>query len=253
MRIRNVLVASSAAAVAVMFHGLALTAAKAQSAVALAGKVGSAAELVMEGVVVSAKREGSTITVSVVTDENGRYTFPSARLEPGRYSIGIRATGYDLDGPKAVVVTAGQAAAADLTLKPARDLAAQLTNAEWLMSMPGSEQQKSLLTTCTGCHTLERIVRSSHDADEFLQVFARMDTYYPGSTSLKPQLLVGDKRDDVGNPQSALRREMGNRGTAEWLASVDLSRQETWTYPLKILPRVSPPASLSPSTTFRTG
>jgi virginiamycin B lyase len=91
---------------------------------------------------------------------------------------------------------AGQAVVADLKLKTARKLAAQLTNAEWLMNMPGSPEQKAFLTTCTNCHSLERIVRSSHDADEFLKVFARMDTYYPGSTPLKPQLLVGDRRND---------------------------------------------------------
>jgi hypothetical protein len=55
-----------------------------------------------------------------------------------------------------------------------------------------AQEQKAFLTTCTNCHRLERIVRSMHDADEFLQVFARMD----GSTPLKPQRLVGDKRND---------------------------------------------------------
>jgi hypothetical protein len=70
----------------------------------------------MEGVVVSAKKAGSTITVSVVTDEKGRYTFPAERLGPGHYTLGARAAGYDLDGPKAADVTAGQAATADLKL-----------------------------------------------------------------------------------------------------------------------------------------
>ena len=40
----------------------------------------------MEGVVVSAKKDGSTITISVVTDAQGRYAFPADRLEPGKYS-----------------------------------------------------------------------------------------------------------------------------------------------------------------------
>jgi virginiamycin B lyase len=205
--------------------------------VALTGKVSSGAEPAMEGVVVSAKRDGVTITISVVTDETGRYTFPANRLAPGRYAISIRATGYDLDAPKAAVLEAGQAVIADLKLKPTRNLAAQLTNAEWLMSMPGSQEQKAFLTTCTNCHGLERIVRSVHDADEFLQVFARMDAYYPGATPLKPQRLVGDKRNDSAN--GAMRREMGNRVTAEWLASINLSQHETWNYPLSIMPRVS--------------
>jgi virginiamycin B lyase len=237
MRRRNMVAALAVGAAFAFQLGLWVSATNAQSAVALTGKVSSGAEPAMEGVVVSAKRDGLTITVSVVTDETGRYTFPANRLLPGRYAISIRATGYDLDAPKAAVVKAGQAVIADLKLKPTQNPAEQLTNAEWLMSMPGSQEQKAFLTTCTSCHGLERIVRSLHDAEEFLQVFARMDTYYPGSTPLKPQRLVGERRNDGAN--SAMRREMGNRVTAEWLASINLSQHETWNYPLSIMPRVS--------------
>ena len=47
----------------------------------------------MEGVLVSAKKTGSTITTTVVTDEKGRYQFPAVRLAPGHYAMRIRATG----------------------------------------------------------------------------------------------------------------------------------------------------------------
>jgi len=238
MQTRNVLLASTAATAAILSQlGLALTFAQAESAIALTGKVGSAAEPIMEGVVVSAKKDGSTITISVVTDEKGQYRFPAARLEPGHYAISTRAAGYDLDGPKAAEVTAGDVATADLRLKPTRSLSTQLTDAEWLMSMPGTEEQKTFLLTCNSCHTIERIMRSTHDADEFAQVFERMGRYYPGSTPLKPQRLVGDKRRD--GPEATLRREAAMGATPGWLASVNLSRQDTWTYPLKTLPRLT--------------
>ena len=58
---------------------------------ALTGQVSSAEEGMMEGVLVSAKRAGSTITITVVSDSQGRYTFPAAKLEPGQYSLNIRA------------------------------------------------------------------------------------------------------------------------------------------------------------------
>ena len=60
----------------------------------------------MEGVLVSAKKAGSTITTTVFTDEKGRYQFPASRLESGHYMIRIRATGYDLEGPNAVDIPA---------------------------------------------------------------------------------------------------------------------------------------------------
>ncbi len=76
-------------------------------------------------------------------------------------------------------------------------------------------------------------MKSTHDADEFLQVFQRMGRYYPGSTPQKPQRLVGDVQRD-GRPR---RRQC--RKTAEWLASINLSQQDTWSYPLKTLPRLT--------------
>ena len=54
------------------FASLAALAVAAQAQTALSGKVSSQKEGAMEGVVVSAKRDGSTITISVVTDAQGR-------------------------------------------------------------------------------------------------------------------------------------------------------------------------------------
>src|SRR5438445_6004943 len=89
--------------------------AQAQSA-ALTGQVSSADEPAMEGVLVSAKKAGSTVTVTVVSNEQGRYAFPADRLDPGSYTISIRAIGFKLDGPKITEVSAGAAATADLKL-----------------------------------------------------------------------------------------------------------------------------------------
>ena len=52
--------------------------AAALGSVALTGQLTSAEEGAMEGVLVSAKKTGSTITTTVFTDEKGRYQFPAA-------------------------------------------------------------------------------------------------------------------------------------------------------------------------------
>lgn len=78
----------------------------AQTAAALAGTVASAEEGPMEGVIVSAKKDNPNITVSVITDAQGKYTFPAAKLGPGHYTLSMRAVGYDLDGPKAADIAA---------------------------------------------------------------------------------------------------------------------------------------------------
>src|ERR1700732_1025050 len=81
---------------------LTLVPAQAQTAAALSGQVSSAEEGAMEGVLVTAKKDDSTIAVTVVTNAKGEYSFPAGRLGNGHYAIAIRAAGYNLDGPKSV-------------------------------------------------------------------------------------------------------------------------------------------------------
>lgn len=196
---------------------------------ALTGIVSSDKEGAMEGVVVSAKRAGGAVTISVATDEKGRFSFPSSKLEPGSYALSIRAVGYELEGPKTAEVAAAQTATADIKLGPTKNLAKQLSNAEWFLSFPGTDQQKKALLNCVSCHNLDRIVRSQYDADQFMDVFNRMVGYYPGSTPEHPQRLVG-------NAQRQLGQGPGVRAMAEYLTTVNLS-QETRNYPLKTLER----------------
>src|SRR5262249_29899317 len=85
----------------VMSAGIVLSAStpgNTQNSVALTGKVSSAQEATMEGVLVSAKLDGSNVTTTVATNAQGIYSFPAGRLAPGRYALSIRAAGYRLDG-----------------------------------------------------------------------------------------------------------------------------------------------------------
>src|SRR5688572_2489449 len=99
------------------------TQAGAQNAAALSGEVRTSGAGPLEGVVVSARKDQSTITHSVISDARGRYAFARNRLSPGRYTLSIRATGYELDGAAAADIGAGSATR-DLNLKKAADLAA---------------------------------------------------------------------------------------------------------------------------------
>jgi virginiamycin B lyase len=247
--VRRGLFAVVAASMVAALALVAINLAAAQSApAALTGVVTSEEEGAMEGVVVSARRAGSTITVSVVSGADGRFSFPRNRLEPGAHSIRVRAVGYDLDGPGTVNVPPGEGAHLDLKLRKTRDLASQLSNGEWLMSWPGSDEQKHGLLNCTQCHSLQPIVRSSHTARDFLQIIDRMGRYSQGSTLTRPQWRPnthgGGSAAQVRDDMSSSGRE-GERPvvqsrtarTAEYLASVNLSSVSHWQYPLKTLPR----------------
>jgi virginiamycin B lyase len=204
----------------------------AASAQALTGTVTSAQEGAMEGVIVTAKKDGAHISVSVVSNEKGQYSFPADRLEPGHYSIKIRATGYiDGDRPQADIVV-GKTATTDLKLTKTDNIAPQLTSAEWLASMPGTDEQKAFLQDCTTCHTLIRPLSSGFTADDFMKIIPRMGTYAPGSQPQRPQKLLPGPRGNRGIVDAAKVRQ-----AAEYLASVNLSKSETWNYPLIAFPR----------------
>jgi virginiamycin B lyase len=204
------------------------------SSVGLAGRVRSAEEPAMEGVLVSAKKTGSTITITVVTDEQGRYRFPSAKIQPGHYALRIRAVGYDLEGPREVDVSAGQITTADLKLTRTHDVAAQLSNAEWLSSFPGTEQEKASIRACTHCHTLERVARSKYDVEKLTAVIERMSTYPQLSFPFMVQKLVAGR---IGGGEEPLeQRREGWRRQAQYLTTLNLSSGE-WNYTFKTHPR----------------
>jgi virginiamycin B lyase len=209
---------------------------RAQPAAALSGTVTSAEEGAMEGVLVSARKAGSTVTTTVVSDARGQYRFPAGRMAPGAYALRVRAAGYELEGSATVELPAQQPAAVDLRLVKARDLAAQLSNGEWMASVPGTPQQKGLLLNCVGCHTLERIVRSPYDADAFVNaVLPRMQGYVNQSIPQHPQLRRAERLMEERGDQ----RVQVHRTTAEYLATINLSAGSPWRYALKTLPRPS--------------
>jgi virginiamycin B lyase len=224
MRLKALLLATS------VFTITGLVGAQAQS---LSGTVSSTEEGQMEGVLVSAKKEGATVTTTVVTNDKGEFSFPAGRLEPGKYTITTRAVGFALVGPKTVDVGAASATA-EIKLAKARNVVPQLSNGEWLMSIPGSDQFKaSFLIDCQGCHTLQRVFTAVHSADEWKQVFTRMGRYAPESTPTYPQLIV------QGGARSERPRVAANmmQQAADYLEKVSLSNPDREEYNFKTLPR----------------
>ena len=208
------------------------------SAAALTGTVRSVKEGLMEGVLVSAKRNGSTITTTVVTNAQGAYSFPRARLEPGQYSVSIRAVGYTLDAPASkapVQVAAGTAAQLNMNLRESNplELALQLTDPEWQSSFPLTDQQKFELRDCSRCHTLQKVAMSTYNKEQLEWVLKRM-VYSAGSSTMTFQLPPDQTatwgRAEWGEPSALHKRQ------AESVAAINLS-EGMWKYELKKLPR----------------
>jgi virginiamycin B lyase len=219
------------AVVCVIALFLAINAAVAQNAIALTGQVTSAEEGAMEGVLVNAKK--GTITITVVSDAQGRYSFPASKLSPGQYALSIRAIGYDLDNSKTIEI-GPRTVTHNLTLRKTEDLAAQMSNGEWMHSVPGTDQQKGLLLGCVGCHTLERFMRSSHDAKTLMEVtLPRMQSYVNQSIPQNPQMRRGARlMEEQGDQRVQIFRNVG-----EYLSTINLNGKSQWAFELKMLPR----------------
>ena len=122
----------------------------------LTGSIASATGQKLDGVQVSAKKEGSTITTSVYTDANGDYFFPA--LPDGKYNVWAQTLGFETSKGQVDLTAKRQqdfklAAITDPDLKikqlPSEMLAAALpedTEAD-------ANMKRIFHNQCTGCHT----------------------------------------------------------------------------------------------------
>lgn len=118
----------------------------------LSGQVSSENEEPLEGVLVRAKREGTNMALTVVSDAQGQYRFP--KLAPGRYAVEIaRADGLE-PSREMTDIQDGRANRVDFTLGPAKEMDQQITSVDWLRSLPGTPEQIDLISNnCMHCHT----------------------------------------------------------------------------------------------------
>jgi virginiamycin B lyase len=228
--------------------GLTPIAVQTQGAAGLTGTVTSPQEGKMEGVVVTARGDGANFSVSVVSDAQGRYSFPRTHLPAGKYSLKIRAFGYDLAGADTVEVPAGKTATLDLQLAAAKDPSTQLTSADWLNVLPGTDQQKAMVqkvaVSCTYCHSVERIVKSRHSAEQFVNVIHRMHEYFGdgsmASTEGRGRAVLLDKaaRDAVRkNPVWGYYPPTDKTELAAYLATINQHGGRQLPQATKALPR----------------
>jgi virginiamycin B lyase len=212
---------------------------------ALAGTVSSPEEGKMEGVVVSAKRPGSTIMVSVSTDAQGQYRFPQDRLAPGPYDITMRAVGYTLK-PTVATIQSGGSTQLDLTLaKAAPDvLALQLSNSELMQSAPGTPAQKMAMLRCLDCHGLQRPFLSKDNASEMAVTLQRMSAHSSNASPNFP-FFNQNASEILSKPPSKAEEDLG-----AYIASINLSSGETWPYKVKTQPRPTGKSTQAIITTY---
>jgi virginiamycin B lyase len=150
-QVRGKLLASVAS---LIVAGFAATTASADQL--LTGSVASAAGQKLEGVLVSAKKEGSTITTNVYTDLNGEYFFPA--MADGKYQVWAQTLGFKTT-KGAVDLSATrhhdfQLAAITDPEERIRQLPSELLAAALPEETEADANIKRIFhNQCTGCHT----------------------------------------------------------------------------------------------------
>jgi len=153
---------------------------------AVKGEVVDAEGKGLRGAIVSAINEDQQKSISVLTDEHGRFILD--QLPPELYTVRARLVGYEDSFSEELDVSAsGASKEVKLSLKPAKDLLSQRTGASLysMLHIEDEEQRMTFKMSCTYCHQVGTYgFRTPEKPVDWEVMITRMD----GFGALHPQL-----------------------------------------------------------------
>ena len=163
----------------------------------LSGAIGARSGQKLDGVTVSAKLEGSTITTSVYTDAGGNYYFPP--LPTGKYRVWAQALGFERS---TATVDLSVARRHDFTLQEIADAERrfrQLPGEMMVAALPeasadDARMKKIFMNNCTGCHSTSYTLQFRFDEAGWNHIIDLMKIVpvtgvYPGPNAKPNQIL----------------------------------------------------------------
>ena len=168
----------------------------------LSGTITSHSGQKLEGVTVSAKLEGSTITTSVYTDTAGNYFFPP--LPTGKYRVWAQTLGFETS-KGAVELSAARRQ--DFTLQEMTDSERrfrQLPGEMMVAALPeasadDARAKKIFMNNCTGCHSTSYVLQFRFDEAGWNKIIDLMKVVpvtgvYPGPNAKPNQIIERHQR-----------------------------------------------------------
>jgi len=169
----------------------------------LSGAISAQSGQKLEGVTVSAKMEGSTITTSVYTDSGGNYYFPP--LPEGRYRVWAQALGFELARG---AVEAGAVRRQNFTLREMTDPEKrfrQLPGEMMVAALPeatpeDARMKKVFMNSCAGCHSTSYLLQFRFDEDGWNKIIDLMKMVpvtgiYPGPNAKPNQIMQRHQKE----------------------------------------------------------
>ena len=146
---------------------------------AITGSVKDSSGKTLNGVFVSAKRDGATFTTTVYSDDAGKFRFPE--LVVGTYAVTAHAGGFKAHQRSNIAVKDGALAPMDFALEVEtrpEELIKQARASEWLASLPGTMEQKmSVGKNCGSCHhNLYNLMGFRFTKEDWVKIISVMET-----------------------------------------------------------------------------
>jgi len=163
----------------------------------LSGAITSQSGQKLEGVTLSAKMEGSSITTSVYTDTAGNYFFPP--LPAGKYRVWAQALGFDtVKGSVELSAARRQNFTLQEMTDPERRFR-QLPGEMMVAALPeasaeDARMKKIFMNNCAGCHSTSYVLQFRFDEAGWSKIIDLMKMVpvtgvYPGPTAKPNQIL----------------------------------------------------------------
>jgi virginiamycin B lyase len=163
----------------------------------LSGAIVSSSGQKLDGVTVSAKREGSTITTSVYTDSVGGYYFPP--LAAGKYLVWAQALGFERGTAAVDLSVARRANFALQEISDPERRFRQLPGEMMVAALPeasadDARMKKIFMNNCTGCHSTSYALQFRFDEAGWSHIIDLMKIVpvtgvYPGPNAKPNQIL----------------------------------------------------------------
>lgn len=197
----------------------------------LTGTVTSASGEKMEGVTVSARGLGTTITTSVFTDAEGKYYFPL--LAEGEYRVWAQAVAFE--AARSDLALGGSLVAWNATLLPKKDFELQLPGDRWLDALPEDTPENRKMKevyrlACNGCHTHGFTLATRFDEKGWNDILTVMGVISPYGYTFPANAGPGSARE----PSPIIGRYQ--KDLARWLARM----RGPGPSPMKFSPRPRP-------------
>jgi virginiamycin B lyase len=146
------------------------------------------------GMFVSARHSVTGKTTYVMTQKGGDFHFPE--LEPGDYQVRVEARGWEA-GTQQASLGLSRTVTVNFKVEPKPLTASQLTSAEIFSLLPDTDGRQVLMTSCTGCHTLQMLTTGQWNIDGWRKVVKSMQKVYGASVPASKEELLANYLSDA--------------------------------------------------------